>query len=87
MIKFFSTPGLINYGDYILATGRGITKLIVDKLDFTEQKKNQLLNFGIKPIVPFGIPEYEVSFCAKNTFLGTPEGSHELLYPDMNTLG
>jgi hypothetical protein len=40
-----------------------------------------------KPIVPFGIPEYEVSFAAESKFMNTPEGEHSIIYPDLNTLG
>jgi len=74
------------FDSFIKAAGVGITKLICEKISMSEENQQQLQNFSVAPVQPFGIPAYETSFCACSTHINTPEGKHELIYPNLNTL-
>ena len=85
--EFFTTPGNIDYGEMISAVGRGIVSLICERCDFIkDEKKPALINFQATPVVPFGIPEYEISFAAQNSDQKDGSTEHVLIYPDLNTL-
>jgi hypothetical protein len=42
LVEYFATPGNIKYEDFIMATGKGITKLVCEHVDLPEYKQIQL---------------------------------------------
>merc|ERR1719329_90049 len=85
--QFLERPGAVDYRALLEAVGRGICRLLARECDFlSQQAKRDLQAFKLLPIVPFGIPEFEVSFAAQNQNVqGGIE--HTLVYPDLDTLG
>ena len=84
---FFGTPGVIDYASVIAAVGRGVCTLVIQHCNFiSAQNKKALEEFTASPIVPFGIPEYEVSFAAQTVKTEAGGLCHTLVYPDLNGL-
>lgn len=81
------TPTVLRVGKVISEVGRGVCSIVTEMCPLLPPEKSAaLLNFTLSPVVPFGLPEYEISFAAQNT--NTPEGlaKHTLVYPDLNQL-
>ena len=85
LAKYFATPGLIDYEQYIVAVGKGITSLLVKKFDsiLTSDQKEKLANFEVNAAGTFGLPEFERDFMA---YVDTNNGICKLLWPDLNAL-
>ena len=79
--KYFQTPDYIDFGAVVKEVGSSICKIVCEKFDqISEEKKQNLVDFKIYPICPFGMPEYEITFAAQTKF----KTQHQLYYPDYN---
>ena len=77
--EYFSTPGNIDFAKIIAAGSRGIIELVCEKFDMPPDRKKALREFEITQIVPFGLPEYEVSFAIEVKF-----DTYTMIHPDAN---
>eukprot|EP00929_Paragymnodinium_shiwhaense_P043253 TRINITY_DN22273_c0_g1_i4.p1 TRINITY_DN22273_c0_g1~~TRINITY_DN22273_c0_g1_i4.p1 ORF type:complete len:264 (-),score=30.33 TRINITY_DN22273_c0_g1_i4:783-1574(-) len=89
---FFATPGLLDFASVVEQVARGICGTISQICPAIGEKdqRGDLKNLQVVPLVPFGIPEIEVSFAAQSCFrkVSHVDGmEHTIIYPDLNTLG